>query len=183
VIWSARRRWPRDSIPRIYAGYCLERLVDEAARITGIDRIEIRCRNLIAPARMPYKTAVGTTYDSGDFATVFDEALASADVAGFGARQVSPNLAGAPSLRLDDHCGKLSVRAVDRDLQDDHASPYMDRDSNAGKSRPRSQARKIFVFDSIVVVRNSAGTLSPANVPRGHRRTPPARRHEHGRYY
>ena len=97
MIWSARRRWPRDSIPRIYAGYCLERLVDEAARITGIDRIEIRCRNLIAPARMPYKTAVGTTYDSGDFATVFDEALASADVAGFGARQVSPNLAGAPS--------------------------------------------------------------------------------------
>ena len=36
------------------ANYCLERLVDEAARITGIDRIEIRRRNLIASARMPY---------------------------------------------------------------------------------------------------------------------------------
>ena len=32
---------------------------------------------------MPYKTPVGTTYDSGDFAAVFDEALARADVAGF----------------------------------------------------------------------------------------------------
>ena len=76
------------------ANYCLERLVDEAARITGIDRIEIRRRNLIAPARMPYKTAVGTTYDSGDFPAVFDEALASADVAGFAARRAASQAAG-----------------------------------------------------------------------------------------
>src|SRR5215469_9611686 len=73
------------------ANYCLERLVDEAARITGIDRIEIRRRNLIAPARMPYKTAVGTTYDSGDFAAVFDEALASA---GFATRRAISQAAG-----------------------------------------------------------------------------------------
>ena len=76
------------------ANYCLERLVDEAARITGIDRIAIRRRNLISPARMPYKTAVGTTYDSGNFAAVFDEALASADVAGFAARQATSETAG-----------------------------------------------------------------------------------------
>ena len=76
------------------ANYCLERLVDEAARITGIDRIELRRRNLISAARMPYKTAVGTTYDSGDFAAVFDEALASADVAGFAARRATSETAG-----------------------------------------------------------------------------------------
>jgi aerobic carbon-monoxide dehydrogenase large subunit len=76
------------------ANYCLERLVDDAARITGIDRIEIRRRNLIAPARMPYRTAVGTTYDSGDFAAVFEEALASADVAGFVARRATSQAAG-----------------------------------------------------------------------------------------
>jgi len=76
------------------ANYCLERLVDEAARITGIDRIEIRRRNLIAPAHMPYKTAVGTTYDSGDFAAVFGEALASADVADFPARRATSQAAG-----------------------------------------------------------------------------------------
>jgi carbon-monoxide dehydrogenase large subunit len=70
------------------ANYCLERLVDEAARVTGIDRIAIRRRNLIATGRMPYKTAVGTTYDSGDFAAVFDAALACADVAGFVARRM-----------------------------------------------------------------------------------------------
>ncbi len=46
--------------------YLAERLVDEAARETGIDRIELRRRNLIAKADYPYKTPAGSTYDSGD---------------------------------------------------------------------------------------------------------------------
>ena len=61
------------------ASYCLERVVDEAARVTGIDPIELRKRNLISSKAMPYKTAVGTTYDSGDFATVVEKGLALAD--------------------------------------------------------------------------------------------------------
>ncbi|HZK91368.1 MAG TPA: xanthine dehydrogenase family protein molybdopterin-binding subunit [Stellaceae bacterium] len=76
------------------ANYCLERLVDEAARISGIDRIELRRRNLIGPGRIPYKTAVGTTYDSGDFPAVFDAALARADIAGFAARKARSEAAG-----------------------------------------------------------------------------------------
>jgi carbon-monoxide dehydrogenase large subunit len=76
------------------ANYCLERLVDEAARVTGVDRIELRRRNLIAPGRMPYRTPVGTTYDSGDFPGIFDAALARADVAGFGARRAASAAAG-----------------------------------------------------------------------------------------
>ncbi|MGH7064049.1 MAG: xanthine dehydrogenase family protein molybdopterin-binding subunit, partial [Stellaceae bacterium] len=69
------------------ANYCLERLIDEAARVTGIDRIELRRKNLIAPAMMPYATPVGTRYDSGDFPAILDAALAAADVAGFAARR------------------------------------------------------------------------------------------------
>ena len=69
------------------ANYILERLVDEAARLTGIDRAKIRRRNLIAPKEIPFKTAVGTTYDSGDFPAVFDKALALADVTGFAKRK------------------------------------------------------------------------------------------------
>jgi len=76
------------------ANYALERLVDEAARITGIDRIDIRRRNLIAPSLMPYRTAVGTTYDSGDFHAVFDEALARADIAGFARRKAVSEATG-----------------------------------------------------------------------------------------
>ena len=69
------------------ASYCIERVVDEAARITGIDPVKLRKRNLIPPKAMPYKTAVGTTYDSGDFATVLDKGLALADYDGFKERK------------------------------------------------------------------------------------------------
>src|SRR5215469_3931730 len=76
------------------ANYAVERLVDEAARVTGIERLELRRRNLIPARRVPYKTAVGTTYVSGDFPAVVVEALARADVAGFGARKAASEAAG-----------------------------------------------------------------------------------------
>jgi aerobic carbon-monoxide dehydrogenase large subunit len=60
------------------ANYLIERLVEEAARITGIAPDKIRRRNLIPPSAIPYKTPVGTTYDSGDFPAVFDKAFALA---------------------------------------------------------------------------------------------------------
>ena len=76
------------------ANYCLERLIDRAARESGIDRIELRRRNLIAPEKMPYRTAVGTTYDSGDFRALLNEALKRADVTGFAARRDRSAAAG-----------------------------------------------------------------------------------------
>ena len=69
------------------ANYVLERLVDEAARVTGIDRVRIRRRNLIPPSAIPYKTPVGTTYDSGEFEAVFDKALELANYAEFNKRK------------------------------------------------------------------------------------------------
>lgn len=69
------------------ANYLLERLAEAAARVTGIPADRIRRRNLIPPSAIPYKTAIGTVYDSGDFPAVFDKALALADFAGFGKRR------------------------------------------------------------------------------------------------
>jgi len=69
------------------ANYVLERVVEEAARVTGIDPAKLRRRNLIPASAMPYKTAIGTTYDSGDFAPILDKALALADYDGFKARR------------------------------------------------------------------------------------------------
>jgi aerobic carbon-monoxide dehydrogenase large subunit len=69
------------------ANYVLERVVEEAARITGIDPAELRRRNLIPASAMPYKTAVGTIFDSGDFAPILGKALALADYAGVKARK------------------------------------------------------------------------------------------------
>ncbi len=69
------------------ANYALERAVEEAARITGIDPVKLRRRNLIRRSAMPYQTAIGTTYDSGEFEAVLDQALALADVQGFKQRR------------------------------------------------------------------------------------------------
>jgi len=76
------------------ANYLLERLIDEAARVSGIDPAELRRRNLIAPERMPYKTAFGNSYDSGDFPRLFEAALERADHAGFAARRAASEAGG-----------------------------------------------------------------------------------------
>jgi carbon-monoxide dehydrogenase large subunit len=55
--------------------YLVERLVDEAARQTGIDPIELRRRNLIQPSAHPYKTPTGSIYDSGDFPALLEKAV------------------------------------------------------------------------------------------------------------
>ncbi len=55
------------------ACFVLERLADKAAGVLGMDRIAIRKRNMIKPEQMPYITAIGPTYDSGDFPGLLDK--------------------------------------------------------------------------------------------------------------
>ena len=76
------------------ANYLVERLVDAAAREMGIDRVELRRRNMVPPSAMPHATPVGKTYDSGDFQVVLDAALAKTDYAGFEARRSASARAG-----------------------------------------------------------------------------------------
>lgn len=66
--------------------FTIERLMDEAARQTGIDRIVLRRRNFIRPEQMPYKNPMAQTYDTGNFESVMDQALTLADWQGFEAR-------------------------------------------------------------------------------------------------
>jgi carbon-monoxide dehydrogenase large subunit len=67
--------------------YYMERLVDTVAAEMGIDKIELRRRNHIPERAMPHKAPNGTTYDSGEFTAVLNEALAQADWDGFAARK------------------------------------------------------------------------------------------------
>ena len=57
------------------ASYLLERLVDRAAKVAGLDPIEIRRRNFIKPEDFPYATPVALEYDTGDYDTAVDKAL------------------------------------------------------------------------------------------------------------
>ncbi|WP_420821422.1 xanthine dehydrogenase family protein molybdopterin-binding subunit [Rhodoferax sediminis] len=72
----------------------MERLMDEAARQTGIDRVELRRRNFIRPEQMPYKNPMGQTYDTGKFEHVMDQGLALADWNGFAARAAASKARG-----------------------------------------------------------------------------------------
>jgi aerobic carbon-monoxide dehydrogenase large subunit len=69
------------------AAYYMERLMDLAARRIGLDRVEIRKRNLIAPDELPYKNWWGVSFDSGDYPRLLEEGLKRADAAGFPARR------------------------------------------------------------------------------------------------
>ncbi len=68
------------------AAFFIERLMDEAARVTGFSHSEIRRRNFIKPDQFPYKTLVGNTYDTGEFAAHMDQALEEAEAATFDQR-------------------------------------------------------------------------------------------------
>lgn len=74
--------------------YTPERLMDAAAAELGIDRIELRRRNMIAPDRLPYKTVTQLVYDCGDFGANLDRALILSDREGYPARQAASARAG-----------------------------------------------------------------------------------------
>ncbi|MGE0061915.1 MAG: xanthine dehydrogenase family protein molybdopterin-binding subunit [Xanthobacteraceae bacterium] len=69
------------------SAYVIERMVNLAAAEIGIDPVELRRRNYIAPSQMPFKTGLTFTYDSGEFEKNMDLALKLADVKGFEARR------------------------------------------------------------------------------------------------
>ncbi|HYW91129.1 MAG TPA: xanthine dehydrogenase family protein molybdopterin-binding subunit [Gammaproteobacteria bacterium] len=69
------------------AAYLVERLVDKAARETGTDPVELRRRNLIGAAEMPWRTPMDQLYDSGEFEALMDAALERADWHGFERRR------------------------------------------------------------------------------------------------
>ena len=67
--------------------FAIERLIDIAAARLGIDRIALRRKNLIKPQAMPYRNAVGMTYDSGRYEENMDWAMEIADWKGFETRR------------------------------------------------------------------------------------------------
>jgi len=76
------------------SNYVVERLIDAAAFEAGIDRVELRRRNMVPPSAMPYVSAMKQTYDSGDFGKVLDAALQKMDWAGFEHRRASSEARG-----------------------------------------------------------------------------------------
>ncbi len=94
VFTNAAPLGPYRGAGRPEAIYVIERLLDGAARRLGIDRAELRRRNFIPASAMPYRTANGPIYDSGEFEAAMDKALRLADWSGFAARRTASQQKG-----------------------------------------------------------------------------------------
>ena len=78
---------PYRSAGRPEVMFVLERLVDLAAAAHGFDRLALRRKNLVPEGAMPFSNPLGMTYDSGDYRSTMDAAIAAADWAGFERRR------------------------------------------------------------------------------------------------
>ncbi|MBX3525456.1 MAG: xanthine dehydrogenase family protein molybdopterin-binding subunit [Rhodoblastus sp.] len=87
VLTNTSPTAPYRGAGRPEAIYLIERLIDDAARELNVDRVDLRRRNMITPAQIPYQNPLGCYYDSGDFPSNLEMALKAADFDGFEARR------------------------------------------------------------------------------------------------
>ena len=83
--------------------YAIETMMDRIAAHLGMDRLELRRRNLIRADEFPYTIPSGSTYDSGDYHTVIDKVLAHADYAALTAER--------DRLRAEGLCAGIGIAA------------------------------------------------------------------------
>ena len=101
LFTNTSQNGPYRGAGRPEAAYFTERMIEQAARQIGIDSAEIRRRNLIPPAKIPYNTPTLWTYDSGEFGRLLDKCVETSDWNGFAARR-----------KASEQNGKLRGRAV-----------------------------------------------------------------------
>ena len=120
------------------ANYLMERLVEEAARVTGIDAVRLRRRNFLTPKDMPYRTAVGTTIDSGDFAPMLDRALRLSEYEKFPARQREAKkrgrLRGIGVSMFLEHAGGMPSEGVELGFPGDGTLQFVTAVHSTGQS-------------------------------------------------
>jgi carbon-monoxide dehydrogenase large subunit len=85
---------PYRSSGRPEVTFAIERLIDTAAAELGIDRVALRRKNLVRPEAMPYRNAVGMSYDSGTYEANMDAAMELADWNGFDRRREAARARG-----------------------------------------------------------------------------------------
>jgi carbon-monoxide dehydrogenase large subunit len=107
------------------AAYLVERLIDAAARDVGLAPEELRRRNFIPPEALPYTTAFGETYDSGDFPGMLKRGLAAIDHADFAARRkdaaAAGRLRGLGFACYGEVCGSNGEETARLEVKDDGA--------------------------------------------------------------
>src|SRR6266851_2642373 len=127
--------------------FAIERLIDVAAERLGIDRVELRRKNLIRPEAMPYRNAVGMRYDSGRYEENMNRAMEIADWKGFPQRRRAAAKRGRLRGRglanyVESSIGAPNEQAHRRDRA--RPSARSDRIPRRPLSRPRQQPQLRF---------------------------------------
>lgn len=94
VYTNTMNTGPYRGAGRPEAGFAVERVIDVAASELGMDRMELRRRNMISPESFPYQTPLTFNYDSGEFLKNMDQVLELADYEGFQSRRTAALDAG-----------------------------------------------------------------------------------------
>ena len=116
VFTNTSQSGPYRGAGRPEAAYFMERLIEHAAHVTGIDRAEIRRRNLIPEKKLPYTTPTHWVYDSGEFVRLMDQCMENSDWKGYAARQRDSKKSG--KLRGRSVCFYIEFGGIFNDRMD-----------------------------------------------------------------
>jgi aerobic carbon-monoxide dehydrogenase large subunit len=129
------------------AAYVIERLVDHAAREAGIAPETLRRRNFIKPGAMPYQSATGQNYDSGNFAAHLKRAQELADWSGFAKRlRLSKKAARLRGIGLSTYieaCGNAGSETATLNLEPDGSVMLLIGTQSTGQGHATAYAQVV----------------------------------------
>jgi carbon-monoxide dehydrogenase large subunit len=129
------------------AAYVIERLVDHAAREVGIAPDALRRRNFIKPGAMPFKSATGQNYDSGNFAAHLKRAQELADWSGFAKRlrlsKKAGRLRGIGLSTYIEACGNAGSETATLQLQPDGSATLLIGSQSTGQGHATAYAQVV----------------------------------------
>ena len=127
------------------ASYVIERLVDAAARELGIEPATLRKKNFVRPSAMPYKTATGKVYDTGEFAAHMARAQDIADWDGFKKRAAAAKkrgkLRGVGIATYIEACGGNGPETATLKLEKDGSITLLIGTQSTGQGHETSYAQ------------------------------------------
>ncbi len=129
------------------AAYVIERLVDHAARELGIAPDVLRRRNFIKPGAMPYRSATGQNYDSGNFAAHLRRAQELADWSGFAKRlrqsKKGGRLRGIGLSTYIEACGNAGSETATLKLEPDGSATLLIGSQSTGQGHATAYAQLV----------------------------------------
>jgi aerobic carbon-monoxide dehydrogenase large subunit len=129
------------------AAYVIERLVDHAAREVGIAPDALRRRNFVKSGAMPYQSATGQNYDSGNFAAHLKRAQELADWSGFAKRlrqsRKAGRLRGIGLSTYIEACGNAGAETASLKLEPDGSVTLLIGSQSTGQGHATAYAQLI----------------------------------------